>query len=178
MNLVDIILLIIIAGFAMFGFWFGLIHTFGSLLGTLLGAFIAGGIYQPMGDWLISITGWGENISYVVMFTVAFVFINRMIGFGFWVVEKSTDIVTKMPFIQSMNRFFGTLLGIFEGLVTVGLVLLFIEVFPLSPIVMNEIEVSWVAPIAESTAGVVWPLMPEALESIQEGIDAIEDNLL
>jgi len=178
MNFADIILLILIAGFAMFGFWFGLIHTFGSLVGTLLGAFLAGIVYAPMGNWLVGITGWGQNISYVVMFVIVFVFVNRMVGFGFWIIEKSTDIVTKMPFIQSMTRFFGTLLGIFEGLITVGLVLLFIEVFPLSSVTMAAIEDSWVAPIVENTAGMIWPLMPDALDSINNSIDAIQDNLL
>ena len=66
MGLSDIILLIIIAGFAMFGFWFGLIHTLGSLLGTVFGAYLASRYYEPMADWLINITGWGENISKVV----------------------------------------------------------------------------------------------------------------
>lgn len=178
MGLFDIILLIIIAGFAMFGFWFGLIHTLGSLLGTVFGAYLASRYYEPMADWLINITGWGENTSRVLMFIIAFLIINRLVGFGFWIVEKFLHIITSLPFIKGLNRILGLLLGVFEGLITLGLVIYFIERFPLGDWVMERLADSIVAPYAVSTAEILLPLLPEALKMLQSTVDYVENMIL
>ena len=178
MGFFDVILLIIIGGFTMFGFWFGLIHTIGSLLGTILGAYLASHYYEPMADWLISITGWGENVSKVVMFVIAFIIINRLVGFGFWVVEKTTDIVTKLPFIRGINRFLGMAVGFFEGMLTIGLILFFIERVPLSEFIMERIANSFIAPMCVSMANILIPLLPDALVMLQSTVDYIENIFL
>jgi membrane protein required for colicin V production len=174
MTLFDIILLIIIGGFTMFGFWFGFFHTLGSLLGTFFGAFLAARYYAPMADWLISITGWGDNVSRVVMFVIAFFIINRLVGFCFWIVDKTLSIVTNLPFIKSINRFAGMALGFFEGLISVGLVIFFIDKFPFSEKLTNMIADSIVAPIANNAASVLWPMLPDALKMINVGVDYVE----
>ncbi|MBT4121219.1 MAG: CvpA family protein [Candidatus Magasanikbacteria bacterium] len=178
MGLFDVILLIIISGFAMFGFWFGLIHTLGSLLGTILGAFLASRWYEPMGEWLANITGWEGNVPKVVMFIIAFVVINRLVGFGFWIFEKTTDIVTKLPFIKGINRFLGMMLGIFEGILTLGLILYFIDKVPLSEHFMGYIDGSFMAPFLTSTAAILIPLLPDALKLLESGVDYVEDAIL
>ncbi|MBU0597093.1 CvpA family protein [Patescibacteria group bacterium] len=178
MELIDIILLIIIAGFAMFGLWFGLIHTLGSLLGTIVGAYTASRLYEPMADWLIAVTGWGENTSRVFMFIIAFVIINRLVGFLFWIVERFTKIFTNLPFIKGINRFLGLLFGLFEGVLTIGLIIYFIERFPVSDWFMGHLATSAVAPMTTSLAGVLLPLLPEALQLLRSSIDYVEGVVL
>jgi len=178
MGLFDVILLIIIAGFAMFGFWFGLIHTLGSLIGTVAGAYLASRWYEPMGDWLANITGWEGNVPNVVMFIIAFFVINRLVGFGFWVVEKTTDILTKLPFIEGINRFLGMILGAFEGILTLGLILYFIDKVPLSEKFMGYMANSLIAPFLTKTAGILIPLLPDALKMLEDSVDYIENLVL
>jgi uncharacterized membrane protein required for colicin V production len=72
MSLFDIILLCIIAGFGLFGLWFGLISTLGSIAGTLLGVYLASRWYVPVAEWLINTTGWSPNFSKVVIFIIVF----------------------------------------------------------------------------------------------------------
>lgn len=174
MSLFDIILLILIGGFAMFGFWFGLIHTLGSLVGTVLGAYLASRYYEPMADWLIGITGWGENVSRVVMFIIAFIVINRFVGFVFWILEKLFSIITRLPFIRSLDRLLGLLFGILEGFITIGLIFYFIARFPLSEKIMAWIEASKVAPYAIDIAEVLLPLLPDALKALKSTVDFVE----
>ena len=50
MSTFDIVLLVIIGGFGLFGLWFGIVHTLGSLLGTALGIFLASHYYGPVAD--------------------------------------------------------------------------------------------------------------------------------
>jgi len=178
MEFVDVILFIIIAGFAMFGFWFGLIHTLGSLLGTVFGAYLASRYYEPMADILIGITGWGENVSKVVMFIIAFLIINRLVGFAFWIAERFLHILTSLPFIKGLNRILGLLLGLFEGLITIGLILYFIERFPLSEFIMQHVAGSAIAPYAVSTAEILLPLLPQALKMLQSTVDYVENIIL
>ncbi|MFZ2189730.1 MAG: CvpA family protein [Candidatus Magasanikiibacteriota bacterium] len=178
MGLFDVILLIIIGGFAMFGFWFGLIHTLGSLLGTVLGAYLASRYYEPMAVWLTNITGWESNVPKVLMFIIAFVIINRLVGFGFWIVDKMLSVLTNLPFIKGINRFLGLLLGFFEGAITIGLILYFIDIFPLSATIMNYIEDSIVAPYAIGMADILMPLLPDALKMIQSTIDNVENIII
>ncbi|MFA4831067.1 MAG: CvpA family protein [Patescibacteria group bacterium] len=178
MNLIDVILLIIIAGFGMFGLWFGLIHTLGSLIGTVAGAYLASRYYEPMADWLTSITGWGENFSRVLMFIIAFMIINRLVGFGFWIVDKMTSIFTNLPFIKGINRFLGLIFGLFEGVLTIGLIIYFIERFPLGAWFMERLADSTVAPFTTSLAAVLIPLLPDALRILRSTVDYVEDTIL
>ncbi len=172
-GLVDIILLIIIAGFAMFGLWFGFFHTLGSLVGTIAGAFIASRYYEQMADVLIGITGWGDNVSRVIMFVIAFVIINRLVGFGFWILDKMTDIVTKLPFLKGIDTFLGIILGTVEGILTLGLIIFFIERFPLSDRVMDWLAGSFAAPFTSDFASVLIPLLPDALRLLESTVDYV-----
>ena len=130
MSLFDLILLIIIGGFALFGLWFGLVHTLGSLLGTILGVYLASRYYQPFAEWLIQTTGWGANISKVIVFIIAFIIINRLVGLVFYVIDRALSVITKLPFISGINRLLGLAFGLFEGILVVGIVLYFIARFP------------------------------------------------
>ena len=87
MILFDLILLLILGGFVAYGLWFGLIHTLGSLLGMVVGVFLASRYYELGAGWLMNITGWGDNFSKVLIFIIAFFIINRLVGFCFWIVD-------------------------------------------------------------------------------------------
>lgn len=174
MSLFDIVLLIIFGGFAMFGFWFGFIHTLGSLFGTVFGAYLASRYYEPMAAWLGAITGWEGNATKVVMFIIAFLIINRLVGLVFWFVEKILKIVTRLPFLRSLDRLLGSLLGLFEGMLTLGLIFYFIDKVPLSEKIMGYLATSEVAPYTINLAKVLLPLLPDALKALQSTVDFVE----
>lgn len=172
MELFDIILLIIIGGFGLFGLWFGFFHTLGSLLGTMVGVFVASRHFEVLADWIIRITGWDENFSRVLTFTIAFVIINRLVGFLFWIVDRLLSIVTRLPFINGLNKFLGLILGIFEGFITVGFFIHFHELFPFSEQLSLWVESSEIAAMALGMIIILLPLLPDALRIIQDAADA------
>ncbi len=178
MSVFDIILLVVLGGFGLFGFWFGLIHTLGSLLGTVLGVYLATRYYEPMADWLAHLTGWSDNGTRVIMFIAAFIIINRLIGFVFWIVDKIFGLVTHLPFIRSIDRMFGALLGFFEGVVTIGMIFYFIERFPLSEKIMTMVAQSEVVPKTVAVAAILIPLVPEALKLLRSTVDFVEKKVL
>lgn len=168
MSLFDIILLCIIAGFGLFGLWFGLISTLGSIVGTILGVYLASRWYVPVADWLIKTTGWSPNFSKVVIFIIVFLIINRLVGFVFYIVGKLLRVVTRLPFIKGLDRLLGLAFGILEGLIVLGIIFYFINKFPVSPKFMTMIAESKIAPYTLAVASLLWPLIPPALKSIKD----------
>lgn len=177
MGLFDIVLLIIIGGFGLFGFWFGLIHTLGSLLGTIVGAYFASRWFETMANWIKEIAGWEENWTDVIMFILAFIIINRLVGFLFWLVEKFFKNITELPFIASLNRFLGLFLGLFEGIITLGLIFFFIDKFPVGEMFMSWVSLSKIVPHTVGIADILLPLIPEAIKDIESAIGLIGKNI-
>lgn len=175
MALIDVIIIILIGGFGMFGLWFGLLHTFGSLFGTFIGVFIATRFFEIAGNILISITGWQENLAYVIMFTLIFIIVNRLVGFVFWIFEKTFGIVAKMPFLNSLNHMLGGILGVFEGVITVGMILYFIEKYPYSQGILDAIAGSELAAFCIGSTIVLAPFISDTLKAVAAASEFIED---
>lgn len=177
----DLVLIMIIAGFGFFGFWFGIIHTLGSLAGTVFGVFLASRYYEPAANWLMNATGWGDNFSKTLVFTLAFFIINRLVGLVFWVLDKTVGILTRIPYINSINKMLGLAFGLLEGALVLGIIFYFIGKFPFGNHLMVWIEQSKVVPHLINITSILWPLLPDALKTIQTElpkiIEKIPDNL-
>lgn len=178
MGLFDIILLIVIGGFGLFGLWFGFFHTLGSLLGTVFGVYLASRYYVPLSAWLVETTGWGENVSNVIIFSLAFIIINRLVGLAFWIFDRFFRVITALPFLNSLNRILGLVLGILEGLITVGFIIFFLDRFPISERITEALAASRVAPHAVDIIDVMMPLLPEALRLLRSTVDFVEHIVL
>ncbi len=177
MNILDIIIIITVAIFALMGLWLGLLHTLGSLFGTVVGAYIASRYYEAGAQWLMNTVGWGENISRIVMFILIFSIITRAIGAALWLIGKLGGFIIPIPFKKALNRFLGMIVGAVEGVLTVGLVLYFIDKFPLGERVMDSILTSTFAPSVIAFASILIPLFPEALKALETTVDKIEQSL-
>ena len=173
MSYLDITIIAIIAGFGLFGLWFGLIHTLGSLVGTFFGLYFATRYYSPMADWLISITGWSGNFAKVFMFILAFVLIARLVGLVFWLAEKLLGWITKLPFIRSLNHLTGAIVGVAEGAVIVGVSIYFIARFPIGEKFMLSLGESVIAPYLVKPVSIMLPLIPDAIKFLQSTVKSI-----
>ena len=173
MSIFDMALLIIISGFALFGLWFGLVHTLGSLIGTVFGVYLASRYYEPVANWIISFSGWGQNYVKVIIFIVSFLLITRLVGFIFWIMEKFLTIFTRMPFVHGLDRLLGAIFGVLEGAVVVGVSLYFISRFPISLSFMDGLAHSQLAPPLVKIASILVPLLPEALRLLRSTVENI-----
>lgn len=153
----DLILILILFAFGLFGFWFGLIHAVGSLLGTVVGAIVASRYY----------TLWGEsNTTRVIAFIVIYSIASRITGFLFVALEKVLKIASFIPGISVINRIAGGVLGLAEGMIAVGAALYFIQKFPIGPLA-GLIASSQLAGFLIWVGGIVVPLFPEVLRQAQ-----------
>ncbi|HLD35028.1 MAG TPA: CvpA family protein [Patescibacteria group bacterium] len=170
MSFFDLILACVIGGFVLFGLWFGIVATLGSLVGTVFGVFLASRWYALPAAWLINTTGWNANFSNVLVFIILYLIINRLIGFIFYIIDKSFSIITHLPFINSLNHLLGGIFGFFEGVVALGIAFYFVSRFPLSPDFMAQASASRIAAFCVSIASLLWPLVPEAIRALQNAL--------
>lgn len=173
MSTFDIILIVILAGFGLFGLWFGLVHTLGSLLGTALGVYLSVRFYAGVAQWLIDVTGWSENVCKVVVFIAMFFIISRLMGLAFWLVERILRVFIGLPFIRSIDRLLGLIFGLLEGGVALGFIFYFIARFPVGDWFMGMVSRSMVVPYVAKLANIVMPLVPEAVRILKSTVEGI-----
>lgn len=167
MTTFDLVLILILGGFVAYGLWFGLIHTLGTLVGTIAGAFLAARWYDDAASILGFLFGGRENLAKVVCFLFLFVIINRLIGFGFWLVDKIFSILTVIPFLKTINRLLGAAFGFIEGILVLGLTLYVASRYPLGEWFSENLADSKVAHYLISVANILKPLLPEVLKQIK-----------
>jgi uncharacterized membrane protein required for colicin V production len=169
MTLIDVILLVLLGGFIMFGAWFGLMHTLGSLVGTVIGALIAGWLHIPLGTWAQGIFGGGEW-TMVITYAVIFMVISRLVGFGFYILDKSFGIVTNLPYLKQADRIVGAVIGFFEGVLVIGLALFVASRYDLGDTFMLALAGSDVAAWFVSSSQILQPLFPKAFKELRSVI--------
>lgn len=172
MEIVDIVLLSIIACFGAVGVAVGFVHAVSSLLGVVFGIYLATRFYVPVVDWLISLIGHESNFARVFIFVIAFVLITKLVGLVFLLLEKVFHLIKFIPFVKTINRLLGLVFGLAEGVITIGMVIFFIDKVPLSEKLMAGLSSSVVATYTLKVASILWPLLPQALKILESTVDA------
>lgn len=119
---IDLILVILVVAFVLFGLYFGLIHTVGSVVGALLAVVAAGYALPYVTDWLNAFMTVGPILT-VIIFLVLFMVVSRFVGFVFYLLESTLGIVARLPFIHSIDRLLGGVLGFVEGVIVSGVLI-------------------------------------------------------
>lgn len=148
MLIVDLVLAFILLGFVGMGLKDGFVHTLGRFIGSILG-FIAArawsiylvgifGIFMP--------AGWARIIAFILIF----VLITRVVGMAFKLVDGVFEIIKILPFLKSIDKLLGAILGTVEGVIMLGGVIYLVLTFHLSPTLINWFAGSHVAVWVES----------------------------
>lgn len=167
MGIFDIILLIILGGFTLFGFSLGFIQALGGLVGLLLGVYCSAHWYDTVGNWLSYIFWGNENLSKIIAFILIYVVVSRLVQFVFYLINKIFKIVSIVPFLKTINRLLGAVLGFLEGLLFIGVVLYFLTRYPIADWLNQAITESVLVSKFLFTANILLPLLPGALKQIQ-----------
>jgi len=170
LTILDLILILILFLFIAFGFALGLVQTIGALVGVVVGAWLAGVFYEPVGAWLEPILLGHGNTARIVAFIVVFVLINRLIGLVFWILNKVFNLISIIPFTKTINRLLGALLGLLEGTLVLGLIIYFVSRFEISEWFTEVLAGSQVAVWLAWVASILAPLLPELLRQLESVI--------
>ncbi|MFZ2804027.1 MAG: CvpA family protein [Patescibacteria group bacterium] len=141
MLLVNIILILILMGFAGAGMKDGFVHTLGRVVGAVLGFVAANAWYIGASGFLAVFMplGWAKVLTFLIIYVV----ISHLVGLAFVLVDGVFRILSILPFLKSINSLLGLILGFFEGVLIVGGVIYLLLTFPLIPSIT-----AWLAPSA------------------------------
>ncbi len=168
MSIIDVILLLILAGFVFYGLFFGLIRTIGAFFGVLVGVFLASRFYLPVSDWINAVFLGYNNLGKVIVFLILFSLINRLVGFLFFLLDRMFNIISIIPFLKTINRLGGLVLGFITGSLFLGIIIYIISRYA----VLENFIGAWLvnsdfAPFFLKFADYILPLLPEVLKKLQ-----------
>lgn len=162
----DLVMIVAIVLFVITGIRLGLVHTVGSLVGIVAGAFVATHYGAAISAWSARALNFDlQQLGKWVMFLIIFLVVSRLVGFGIWMLEKSFGIFLRMPFLNSLNRMLGGVLGFFEGALVVGIAVQYAKYLPV-PELGAALAASKLSSYFVGVAHVLWPLIPEAIKTI------------
>jgi|LGVF01.2.fsa_nt_gb membrane protein required for colicin V production len=142
MNLFDIAILLLLAGFLFKGLWRGLLRELCSLCGLFGGLFLAVRFHAPLAELLIERVTWPNQLCVVIAF--AALLLLTVIFFGLLGFVLSRFI--KLLFLGGFNRVAGALFGLVQGGLLLTLVLYGLSLSPLPPQVRDLFKQSQLAP--------------------------------
>jgi len=125
-SFIDIILIGIIIVFVVSGFVFGLIQGIGAIIGLAVGFWAAINYFGGLGDVLTPIFLGHSVWAHIIAFILIFILANRLVGLVFWLIDRAFKIISIIPFLKSVNRLGGAVLGLIEGILVCGLILGFV----------------------------------------------------
>ncbi len=170
MTFLDLILILAVFAFVLAGLWFGLVHTLGALIGTVLSVLVAGRYYDAWGKAAAGIFFGNVNLSRTIMFVVIMILVNRLIGLVFWIIEKIFKVVSVIPLMKTFNSIFGGLLGFGEGVFVVGGALYIAARYPITATFGASLSNSSVGLWLLHAFGILVPLLPEAVKQLKSVI--------
>ncbi|TSC95923.1 MAG: hypothetical protein Athens101410_247 [Parcubacteria group bacterium Athens1014_10] len=163
----DLILLFILFAFIWFGFFYGLIYTIGSVLGIIIGTWVGGLYYAELAEIALPVFFGNINLSKVLCFLVIFIIVSKLISFIFYLLDKTFKFISIVPFLKSINRLLGALLGFIEGMIVLGLIFYFYGKYPFFSPLNDLITQSQIVPYFLQFAKVLMPLLPEVLKQME-----------
>jgi uncharacterized membrane protein required for colicin V production len=166
--IIDIALLLGLAGFVFYGLFFGLIRSVGSLAGLLAGAYGASRLYLIVFNWVAGFHWGHEGLIKIICFIVCFTVISRLVSLIFVILDKFYSILTIIPFLKTINRLAGALLGFVQGSFVLGLFVYVIARYtPAGSPPAEWLASSQLAPFFLNFGNALVPLLPELLQKLQ-----------
>lgn len=168
MPIFDVILLIVLFGFIFYGLFFGFIRTLGGFIGIFIGAFLASRFYLSVWQWAEHWFIGYDNLGKILVFFILFSLISKLTSFVFFFADRAFNIISIIPFLKTINKLLGALLGFLTGALFIGLFLYIASRYTLiEGWLGNWLVGSQTAPFFLKFANFLVPFLPEVLKKIQ-----------
>lgn len=168
MSWFDIVIIVLLAGFAWYGFFFGFIRVVGNLIGLIAGAYVAVKIYLPAYELLNRLIPGDVEVGKVIVFIICFSLVSRLVSWIIVLLEQAFNLISIIPFLKSANRLLGLAFGLIEGILSLG-----IAAYILSRHLPNAIPLaqwigkSTIAPWLITVSKILAPILPQVFNRIQ-----------
>lgn len=149
MLLVEIILILVIAAFAMAGLKNGFILTLGKLLGVVIGFVAARAFYPAFGNLVSRLMPQSINAAQFMSFLAIYATVGFAVGWGAHFLRGLFSLASFIPFAKTIGRILGGLLGLGEGVLLIGSCAYVVMRFQLHPMLVQWVSDSTVAGYAQ-----------------------------
>lgn len=166
MSVLEIALLFVAGGFALYGMMLGLIQAIGSIVGLYVGFAFATRYVDGVAHFLTPFFGGNEIAATITGFILLFIIASKLVGILFLIIDKIFRIASLIPGLQLLNRLGGFFLGLLEGIIVVGIILNVLMHLPVSAGTASTVNNSTVLRLMVDTSKVVTALYPSAFQSI------------
>ena len=157
MNWLDIVLILSFALFAFSGFKRGLIRAVLMLAGLILGVFLAGQFYVPLGGFLPITNVTAANIIAFILIFVAVVAVVSVVAF---LLRKTISAIM----LGWADKLFGAVFGFVAGAVICGALLaLFAHFLDIE----GTVSQSWIASILLDRVPLLLALLPQEFDAVR-----------
>jgi membrane protein required for colicin V production len=167
----DLVLIIFLGLFILYGFYIGATRMILSLFSAILSIIIAVNIFLDVYNW-VSFIGFGsESLGKTITFILVLIIVHYLLSIVFKIVAKVLKIITSLPVISLINRFLGGAIGLVKGLFILGIIIFVMSSYALSNELLSSLVIdSDIAPILIESVNWVSPLIPSALEAIESSV--------
>ena len=167
-SIFDVILILFLGGFVFYGLFKGLIKLLGDIIGLIVGAWAASHYYLVAYDWLKWLYFGRENLGKVISFVIVLLVAIRLVSWLFILLQKVFDIMSIIPFLKSINKLAGGILGLIEGISVLGLIIYMASRYSfVTSFFGAQLASSQVAPLLAKAVNILTPLFPAALKMLQ-----------
>lgn len=142
MNYVDIAILVVLTAFLLKGLLRGLLKELCSLLGLVVGGFVAFRYQGPLGEVLMGSLDWPAQLCMVVAFLA--LFLSSVVFFG--VLGFLLSRFVKLVFLGGLNRVAGGFFGVAQGVLLLSIALFALSLRPLPSSIAPALRQSQLAP--------------------------------
>lgn len=169
--MIDIILLVFLSMFVIYGFYLGLVKMALNLLASILGIILSIKFYEVFSE-TFPFLGFGSNgLGKVISFIVVLSIISFVLSFGFKLLAKVLKIITSLPIISFFNRLMGGLFGLLQGLFIIGAILFVLSHYAFLDKFLNLIiSNSEISPVFIKAVYWLKPFLPDALKILQSAL--------
>ncbi|KKS40136.1 hypothetical protein A3H03_02385 [Candidatus Kuenenbacteria bacterium RIFCSPLOWO2_12_FULL_42_13] len=163
MLIIDIIILVILFGFIVWGWQTGLIKAVAVLIGVVLGIIVAGRYYAIVADFVLPYLKYNQNFAKIVGYLAVFAAVNLVIML---IVSVITGLLKLIPLMTTVNRLAGALVAFVGGVLAIGFILLILSSVPFSDFLSRYTENSILIPIVMDIFNFISPLVPKAIDEL------------
>jgi len=171
MSWLDLIIIVMLAGYIWGGFRAGLIQSIGGVIGLIIGVFAASRWYEAWAPSIAPIVGGSELWAKVVAFIAIFFIVTRLFAIIIWFINKLFNVVAIVPGLKLLNHVGGAVFGFLEGALFIGLTIQFVNRLPIPETWANSLHNSFMVPILLGVSGWLVPFLPKALKESQKALD-------
>lgn len=162
----DFLIVLILGGFFLIGLIRGFIRQLGSIVVFFIAMWLAS-TFQDVGasyikpflkDWKLIADSIAKSISFFLIFFVGSFVLNIAVR----VIDGIFNKIASLAFVKTTNRIGGAVIGFFEGLLLVSVILYTLSFFvPIVPSLNKWMKESKLTPLVGKVSFIVKPLLPD-----------------